>query len=81
MKIFYAFIRKIQTPSLIKPPQISRSTAIFQLKFRSKLAPGFTRGFFYSLNAPVKEPKYVGVAFALFAKGMTAYFGLFLTVC
>jgi hypothetical protein len=32
-------------------------------------------------NAPVKEPKYVGVAFAPFAKGMTAYFGLFLTIC
>ena len=26
-------------------------------------------------NAPVKEPKYVGVAFALFAKDMTACFG------
>ena len=32
-------------------------------------------------NAAVKEPKYVGVAFALFAKGMTTYFGLFLPVC
>jgi hypothetical protein len=39
------------------------------------------RRFFYSLNAPDEGPKNFGVAFALFAKDMTKFFGHARWVC
>jgi hypothetical protein len=81
VKIIYAFLRKIQTLSLGQLLQISRSNAIFRSNSDQKIAPGFARRFFYSLNAHVLARKNLGVAFAFFAKGMTTYFCRSGTVC
>jgi hypothetical protein len=46
---------------------------VFFRRFHAR-APGFELA---TPNAPAKRPKTFGVAFALFAKGMTNFFGPF----